>query len=95
MKKFDNIIFFNFFTIFGHRIRNKEKCWIRIRIINQCEPHKPDLEAAHKEGELLDGSKKLKIKDLQLQFFTIFDHQHPGFGSGSAIRKNAGSGSAF
>jgi hypothetical protein len=39
--------------------------------------------------------KKIKIKFLVVIFFSILDHQtlDPDPGSGSAIRKNAGSGS--
>jgi hypothetical protein len=39
--------------------------------------------------------KKIKIEFLVFKFFSILDHQtlNPDPGSGSAIRKNAGSGS--
>jgi hypothetical protein len=41
--------------------------------------------------------KKIKIKFLVVSFFSVLDHQtlDPDPGSGSAIRKNAGSGSAL
>jgi hypothetical protein len=36
-----------------------------------------------------------KIFFFSCNFFPIFGHQNPGFGSGSALTKNAGSGSAL
>jgi hypothetical protein len=48
-----------FFTVFGHPNHGfgsaiRKNAGSGSAFLNQCGPHKPDLEAAHKEGELLD-----------------------------------------